>query len=148
MKTHKGFTLIEVLVAVIILAIGLLGLAGIQTVGLKNNQSAYTRSQATQLAYDIADRMRANVAGVTTYTTTDPPDAAETAACSTATGCTPAQMAETDLFQWNATLTDVLPGGSGTIAVAGNVFTITITWDDDHDGDNSNNPSFQTSFRL
>ncbi|MBS4050678.1 MAG: type IV pilus modification protein PilV [Methylomonas sp.] len=148
MKTNNGFTLIEVLVAVIILAIGLLGLAGIQTVGLKNNQSAYTRSQATQLAYDIADRMRANVAGVTTYTTIDPPDAAKTDACSTATGCTPAQMAETDLFQWNATLTDVLPGGSGTIAVAGNVFTITITWDDDHDGDNSNNPSFQTSFRL
>jgi type IV pilus assembly protein PilV len=148
MKMNNGFTLIEVLVAVIILAIGLLGLAGIQTVGLKNNQSAYARSQATQLAYDIADRMRANVAGVATYTTTDPTDATETASCSTATGCTAAQMAQTDLFQWNATLTDILPSGSGTIAVAGNVFTITITWDDDHDGDNSNNPSFQTSFRL
>ncbi|MCK9604948.1 MAG: type IV pilus modification protein PilV [Methylomonas sp.] len=148
MKTNNGFTLIEVLVAVIILAIGLLGLAGIQTVGLKNNQSAYTRSQATQLAYDIADRMRANVAGAATYTAINPPDAASTNNCFNATGCTPAEMAESDLFAWNATLTDVLPGGSGTIVVAGNVFTITITWDDDHDGDNSNNPSFQTSFRL
>lgn len=148
MKTQSGFTLIEVLVAVIILAIGLLGLAGIQTVGLKNNQSAYTRSQATQLAYDIADRMRANVAGAATYTAIDPTAAASTETCYNATGCTPAQMAQSDLFAWNATLTNVLPGGSGTIAVAGNVFTITITWDDDHDGDNSNNPSFQTSFRL
>lgn len=148
MKTNNGFTLIEVLVAVIILAIGLLGLAGIQTVGLKNNQSAYMRSQATQLAYDIADRMRANVAGAATYTAIDPPDAAETASCKTAAGCTPAQLAQTDLYQWNTTLTNILPGGSGTIALAGNTFTITITWDDDHDDDNSNNPSFQTSFRL
>jgi len=49
------------LVAMLVLAIGLLGLAGLQVVGLRNNQSAYLRAQATQLAYDMADRMRTNI---------------------------------------------------------------------------------------
>jgi len=62
MKKHKGFTLIEVLVSMIVLAIGLLGLAGLQMSSLRNNLSAYHRSQATQLAYDMADRMRTNIA--------------------------------------------------------------------------------------
>ena len=60
MKKNTGFTLIEVLIAMIVLAVGLLGLAGLQATSLRNNQSAYNRIKATQLAYDIADRMRAN----------------------------------------------------------------------------------------
>ena len=55
-----GFTLIEVMVAMLILSIGLLGMAGLQAVSLKMNQSALHSSQATFLAYDIIDRMRAN----------------------------------------------------------------------------------------
>ncbi|MCX7101946.1 MAG: type IV pilus modification protein PilV, partial [Methylobacter sp.] len=66
MKQTAGFTLIEVLIAMLVLAVGLLGLAGLQATSLKSNQSAYNRSQATQLAYDLADRMRANVAGAAT----------------------------------------------------------------------------------
>jgi len=60
LSNSKGFTLIEALIAVVILAIGLLGIAGLQATNLKNNQSAYNRSQATLLAYDMADRIRAN----------------------------------------------------------------------------------------
>jgi len=56
-----GFTLIEVLVAVVVLAGGLLGLAALQVTSLSSNQTAYNRSQATQLAYDIADRMRTHI---------------------------------------------------------------------------------------
>jgi len=146
---QTGFTLIEVLVAVVILAVGLLGLAGMQATGLRNNQDAYNRSQATQLAYDLADRMRANVVAANTYTATTPISSATTQAdCLTTTGCSPAELAENDLFEWNTTLTNILPGGLGSLAVAANVYTVTITWDDDHDGDDSNNPSFQTSFRL
>ena len=58
-KSH-GFTLIEILLAVVVLSGGLLGLAGLQLTGLKSNHSAYLRSQATILTLDIADRMRAN----------------------------------------------------------------------------------------
>ena len=56
----SGFTLLEVLVALVILSIGLLGLAGLQAASLRYNHSSYLRSQATLIAYDIVDRMRAN----------------------------------------------------------------------------------------
>jgi type IV pilus assembly protein PilV len=55
-----GFTLLEVLVAILVLAIGLLGMARLQMTGMKSNHSAYLRSQASLLAYDITERMRAN----------------------------------------------------------------------------------------
>ena len=67
MKTNSGFTLIEVLIAMLVLAVGLLGLAGMQATGIRNNLSAYNRSLATQLAYDMADRMRSNVADAGTF---------------------------------------------------------------------------------
>ena len=57
---QRGFTLLEVLIAVMLLAVGLLGLAGLQAVSLRNNHSAYLRSQATMLTYDIIDSMRTN----------------------------------------------------------------------------------------
>jgi len=63
---NKGFSLIEVMVAVFVLAIGLLGIAGLQLSGIKNNQTAYVRTQATELAHSLAERMRANVAGTET----------------------------------------------------------------------------------
>ncbi|HEY8034538.1 MAG TPA: type IV pilus modification protein PilV [Methylobacter sp.] len=148
MNKNTGFTLIEVLIAMLVLAIGLLGLAGLQATSLKNNQSAYNRSQATQLAYDLADRMRANIAGKANYTAILPSSATAKANCLTTTGCTPADMAENDLFEWNSAVSNNLPSGIGTIAVVANMFTIRITWDDDRDGDDSNNPNFQTSFQL
>lgn len=164
MNKNTGFTLIEVLIAMLVLAVGLLGLAGLQATSLRNNQSAYNRSQATQLAYDLADRMRANVtAAITTstYTTILPLSTATAKAnCLTTAGCIPADMAENDLYEWNCAVAGgcennippilaTLPSGTGTIASpAAGVFTITITWDDDLDGDASNNPHFQTSFKL
>ena len=155
MKKITGFTLIEVLIAMLILAFGLLGLAGLQTTGLRNNLSAYNRSQATQLAYDIADRMRANVAdagtlGASVYTTVAPGNAAAQGSCTeVANACSAAQMAQQDLFEWNQNLTNILPGGQGTIAVAASLFTITVNWDDDRDGNiDANDPDFQMIFQL
>ncbi len=61
-KKHRsrGFTLLEVLVAMVVLSVGLLGLSGLQTSSLRNNHSAFLRSQATLVSNDIIDRMRAN----------------------------------------------------------------------------------------
>lgn len=56
----RGLTLVEILVALLVLSIGLLGLAALQTTSLRFNTSAYYRTQATALAYDLSDRMRAN----------------------------------------------------------------------------------------
>lgn len=160
MNKSKGFTLIEILIAVVILAGGLLGLAGLQASSLRNNQSAYYRSKATQLAYDMADRIRANFAeanklATSAYQTVDPTAATAQADCTTVTTtCTTADMATNDLFEWNTAITNTsngLPSGAGTIALvaATKVFTITIRWDDDRDGDvDASDPNFQMSFHL
>ncbi len=154
MKNETGFTLIEVLVAVVILAVGLLGVAGLQARGLRNNLSAYQRSQATQLTYDMTDRMRANKAAANNYLTSfmAPTTAVVQGDCLTvSTSCTAADMAQNDLFQWNADITSsgVLTSGIGTINVSGTVYAITITWDDDRDGDvDTDDPSFSVSFEL
>jgi len=136
-----GFTLFEVLIAVLVLSIGLLGLASLQVEGLKNNNSAYMRSQASILAYDLADRIRANP-GPNYATTT----AAAVSGCTTVTGCNTDEMAANDLFEWQAAIASALPSGSGTVTrdSSGSVYTITISWDDDRSG--SASQSFATSF--
>lgn len=146
MNKNTGFTLIEVLIAMLVLGVGLLGLAGLQASSLRNNQSAYNRSQATELAYDLADRMRANIAGIATYTAMLPTAATAKPTCLSSSGCIPADMAKNDLYQWNLAVTTGLPSGAGTITAAGVVCTITISWDDNHDG--VADLSFTTSFRL
>ncbi|WP_243217631.1 type IV pilus modification protein PilV [Methylobacter sp. S3L5C] len=149
MNKSAGFTLIEVLIAMVVLAVGLLGLAGLQATSLRNNQSAYTRSQATQLSYDLAERMRANIAGKVTYTSISPSSANANANCLTSTGCSPVEMAENDLYQWNLAVASALPGGVGTVAIATGVYTVSINWDDNRDGNtDSNDPNFQTRFQL
>lgn len=146
-KKQGGFTLLEVLVTLVILAIGLLGLAGLQTTGLKNNLNAYQRSQATQLSYDIADRMRANVAAISSYVSIVPTNATAKLACTTTSGCPAASMAENDLYEWNTSLEGALPTGVGTITQSGSVYTISVTWDDDRDGVGANNAKFETSMQ-
>jgi len=134
-KKQCGFTLLEVLIALLILSIGLLGLASLQTNGLRSNQMAGMRTTATQLAYDIADRMHANPAGVAAQdyviaiSNTDPVIATD---CESTT-CTPSQMAMYDLAQWRNAIS-TLPGGGSSITrtVTGTVVTHTITvfWDE------------------
>ena len=117
MNKNTGFTLIEVLIAMLVLAVGLLGLAGLQATSLKNNQSAYNRSQATQLAYDLADRMRANVRAVIirTYIAIATRSAVRSSTLLRRhnTTCTPADMAQNDLYEWNLAVSTTLPSGTG-----------------------------------
>jgi type IV pilus assembly protein PilV len=147
---QSGFTLIEVLVSVLVLSIGLVGVAALQGVSLKNTQSAFMRSQATALAYDLADRMRANVIAARTGLY-DPGTAATVAACKSATGCTAQDMAKNDLAEWNAAIATYLPMGQGFVCVdstpndgasaaspacdgSGTQLTVKIWWDDNRDG--------------
>lgn len=111
---ERGYTLIEVLVALLLTSLGLMGMAGLQVVSLKQNQSAYMRSQATILAYDIIDRMRANVAAVENgnYFLAS---GTEDSDCETTAGCTDAEMAAHDVFRWQARLAEELPLGSGLV---------------------------------
>jgi type IV pilus assembly protein PilV len=158
-----GFTLVEVLVAVVVLAIGLLGMAGLQVAGLHYNHNAYLRAQATLLASDIAERMKANPVGVQAGNY-DNPTAAGTQAddCLTTTGCAAAAMAGHDFYEWNNALSTRLPNGKGVVCIdddpadgtfaapactagAGAAYAIKVWWDDDlAEGDTQ---MFVTSFR-
>lgn len=138
-KKQCGFTLLEVLIALLILSIGLLGLASLQTNGLRSNQMASMRTTATQLAYNITDRMHANPVGVDAQdyviavSDVDPVIATD---CESTT-CTSLQMATYDLSQWRSAI-NTLPGGSSSITrtVTGTVVTHTITvfWDEYRQG--------------
>jgi type IV pilus assembly protein PilV len=121
-KHERGFTMLEVLISILILSFGLLGIAGIYVAGVQNNKSASLRTIATQQAYDMADRMRANLAGLTVPLPAMPyyhlPTATATASCYTTANCTPQQMAQNDYYEWNdansaSSNARVLPGGFG-----------------------------------
>jgi len=118
MRRQLGFNLIEVMIALVIISVGLLGLAGLQVSSLKQNQSAYYRSQATILAYDIADRMRANMNEVDAGSYFVASGAEETDCINytgSATGCSASDMASHDLWEWQQALMDELPLGGGRV---------------------------------
>jgi type IV pilus assembly protein PilV len=121
----QGFSLIEVLVSIVVLSIGLLGVAALQVSGLRVGQSSFYRAQAAQLATDMADRLRANAGEARTCEL----------AIGDATPGSPANTCERDLVEWRSRLRS-LPGGSGGVVVdtASNLVTITVQWDDSRGG--------------
>lgn len=151
---QSGFSLLEVMISIAVTSVGLFGLAGVQAVGLNNNHSAYQSSQATVLAYDIADRMRANASAVNSYLSSSmTPVYARSlgaqAGCISTSGCSAAQMAQNDLYEWDSALTAALPGASASITLASGIYTVSINWDDNRDGEiNDEDADFQVSFQL
>lgn len=140
---NQGFTLIEVMVAALVLAIGVLGLATTMLLGLKSDQSAYFRSQASAIAYDMADRIRLNRTAATsgTYNNLDTTGTipSDPACQSSAGGCSSAQQAVMDVREWAGNFVKVdssitnfapkLPNGRGVITRdAANRFVITVSW--------------------
>lgn len=123
-QTQRGATLIEVLVTLVVLAIGLLGMAGLQTMSIKSNQSAYYRSQASFLAYDITERMRANrkAAKDGDYDVNFPASSKANAVSGT--------RAKQDLAEWLNSLADKLPNGTGKISRENTLVTLEVQWDD------------------
>ncbi|MFW2438864.1 MAG: type IV pilus modification protein PilV [Arenicellales bacterium] len=115
MRKIHGFTLLEVLIAVLVLGVGLLGLAQLQTTGLQNTHSANQRTVATQLAYEMTDRIRANKAGYLSGSYNKP--TIGTVADCTATDCNTSAMAIYDIDQWNTALADNLVGGHGIVCL-------------------------------
>lgn len=137
---QKGFSMIELLVAVLIISVGLLGIAGLQMYSLKNNHVSYLRSQATLMAYDIVDRMRANrdsaIAG--NYTIAMSADAPGTGS-----------IASTDLTQWLTNLGQSLPAGDGSVALGANgQVTVTVKWVDDRNAETPTEQNFQVVTRI
>jgi type IV pilus assembly protein PilV len=142
-RRSRGFTLVEVMVSLVVLSIGLLGIAKLMLVASHSNDSAYLRSQATELAYAILDNMRANRQTAMTqgYDTPMTSAAANPGfVCEgTASPCTPGQIALYDVYRWKLSLTTppvgngTLPNGLGSIVTTTTIpttATITVQWDD------------------
>lgn len=139
-RRTRGFTLVEVLVSLVILSIGLLGIAKLMLLSSHSNDSAYLRSQATDLAYEMLDYMRANSAQANVplgpYNTPLGAGAVDPGfTCVAAVPC--ANLALYDVYQWKRRLsvpTGALPNGQGSVAtvVAGGqtTATIVVSWDD------------------
>jgi len=122
---QTGVTLLEVLISVVILSIGLLGSAGLIMNGLKNSNTAYYRSQATVLAYDILDRMRANLPNERTSRLTQ----AGYYVVALNGSCGASGLAHQECTEWRQMIAATLPSGTGSVAVATDgVVTVTIQW--------------------
>ena len=149
-RQQRGFSLIEVMVAVLIVAVGILGVAGMQVVSLQQNRNALLRDQALQAGNDILDRMRVNPMDYSTVELIDAPVAGRDCVAST---CSPTQMRDYDRAQWKCRInpfnaegeiysvcTDFgigrasLPGGLGSITLVGGVQVVTVQWVSDRNG--------------
>ncbi len=134
---EKGITMIEILVTLVIVSVGLLGAAAMVIKGLESNRNAYLRTQASILAYDMADRIRANseraLAG--DYDGFDIASAPDLPGCySSGSGCNSNTVVNVDKALWARSLigaedaATMLPEASGTIERNGETFDITIIW--------------------
>ena len=113
---HRGFTLLEVLIAMLIFSIGLLGMAGLLIVSVKANHSAYLRTQASFLAQSMADRMRGNMPKVWTGDYDGDYPSGDADPCTGGGACSRANIATRDKAIWSTQITDQLPSGAATIA--------------------------------
>ena len=114
---RRGFGLIEALTSVLLLSVCALAYAALQARGLSANSSAMWRSKAALLSYEMADRMRANRAGVTagSYRSLTTPSVVND--CGATSSCTPVRMAALDYAQWSTAIGVQLPGGTGVVCV-------------------------------
>lgn len=159
-RRMRGFTLVELLVAVLIMAVGVLGIAGLQVESMQQNHSALFRAEALQLTNAILDRIRANKN--VTYSALMGAPPASTTDCEVSS-CTPTQLEAYDVAQWKCSInsedstgqqltvcnslkgldgssmgiTGELPDGDGSITLANGVYTVTVQWVDSHSGSTS-----------
>lgn len=142
-RLNRGVGLIEVMIAVLIMGVGLLGIAAMQATALRNNESALERTQATIQTYSILDAMRANRNNVLSY------NIAKTCTVPTASGT----LAQNDLHDWIDSLKDTLgdnDGSCGAVSCNGADCTITVYWDDSRakDGSTEGNAARQVITRA
>lgn len=127
-----GFSLIEVLVALLILAIGVLGIAALQFKALRYSHDANLRTQISYLASDIADKMRINRTNIASYAGTSANHSVDVTDLGNKTcTITNGANAANDLNCWHNQIDNLLPHGStAAIAVSGSLYTITMGWTD------------------
>jgi len=139
---QSGFTLLESLMALFVLTVGILGVAGLQVQSMKAGHFAKQRMIAVSYTEELLERIRSNPAGVAEYATVT----AESFGCSSGNVCTATQMAADDLFIWNDAVTKAFPGEPNMTVTAeaiddaaldpenlGRSININISWEDQGD---------------
>jgi type IV pilus assembly protein PilV len=128
---QRGVTMIEVLIAILVLSFGLLGIAGMQWISLQFNHSALLRSQASNLAYDMSDRLRANRAAARSGDFAAP--AFSDPSCN---GFDPSDASPAnEILGWRCQIAALLPEGQGRIVNNGDRYTIELRWRDEREAD-------------
>jgi type IV pilus assembly protein PilV len=137
---QDGFTLLEVLIALVVLSIGLLGVSKIQALGLRASADANLRTEATFLANDMIERMRANrpsadsgyYAGIG-YAAIDcaipPAKVCSEGTAGAANNCSTTEMADEDAFNWFCQVTTRLPNAAVAVSSAAGVYSVQVSWD-------------------
>ena len=129
-RNNGGFTLIEVLVAMVVMAIGMLGIAGMYVHSLQAGRTSQLRTQAVTLASDVADRIRANPQGGIAYI-----GAGANNNCDDAAPCTALDLAQYDIWLWNQQRDLSMPMGTAvtvryddTVAGQPPIYTVRVAW--------------------
>lgn len=121
-RRQHGISLIESLVAIVVMALGILGILGVQMRTLTDTSTTVRRAQAIRLIEDLSERMRVSpnaLLSIKDYESGyDEKGSAMTASDCANTACTPAQQAKYDLKQWKTTVEQTLPGGQASIFLA------------------------------
>ncbi len=129
-KRVGGFTLVEVLIALIILSVGMLGIAGLYVHSMQAGRTSIFRHHAVTLAGDVADRIRANPRAAIAYSLAG----TNNNCVNGGVDCSPAQMAANDIFLWDQQADGTLPNGTVTVvfdnAVLPPTYEITVAWDE------------------
>jgi type IV pilus assembly protein PilV len=164
-----GFTMLEVLIAIVILAFGLLGVAGLQAYAVANNQSAALRVAAAGLATDMVDRMKLNtpvfLENLGYYNKPNSVDyTTAVASCTATAGCSVQERAQNDLYEWAQRVAASLPNGKGIVCVDStpndgasqaapacdntgiNLYVVKIWWRDDRMNVATTRPQFVWAF--
>ena len=143
--TSKGFSLVEVLIALIVMSVGMLGIAGLYVQSMQAGRTSMLRHHAVNLAGDIADRIRANPTAGAAYRATS---GADNNCVAQDLDCSVAQMAAHDIFLWQQQAAEFLPAmadGSQQVIIAFDAeatpptYSITVRWDEPTP---DNNPPF------
>ena len=126
----QGFNLVEVLIALIIMSVGMLGIAGLYVHSMQAGRTSLFRHHAVTLAGDVADRIRANPRAQADYDGAGP--GADNNCVAGGINCTPTQMAENDIFLWQQQAVDTLPTGAVAVVFNGGpvppTYQITVSW--------------------
>lgn len=146
-KRTQGFSLIEVLIALIVMSVGMLGIAGLYVHGMQAGRTSLFRHHAVTLAGDVADRIRANPDAGAAYIDAGVAPPPGTDCIDSGVNCSAAQMAANDMYLWDQQAAATVPNGDVRVTynngAVPSVYTVTINWNEAGD-----NPSYQITFPV